>query len=463
MARSRLRVAGRRLLIPLVLAVLAGGLVARFLLVGSDDGFDPVTSAARTAAGPQARVADVQERLRADPDQPQLLTRLGAGYLTLARQTADPAYYTKASQALERSLVLAPDDPQTMTAMGLLEAGRHNFEKALEWASRAVQAEPGDPDALGVVVDAQVELGHYEEAAATVQRMVDLRPDMASLARVSYVRELNGDTSGAIAAMAQAATAGGGTGPDVAAVESTLGNLHLGAGSLDAAGAAYRRALLSQPENVPGAVGLARVAAARGDLDGAIRRLEPAVARLPLPDSVALLGDCYAAAGRSTDAARQYELVRTIEALNRANGVVVDLELARFESAHAADPGADPAGAIELGQTALARRPTIYAHDVLSWALRQAGRPGEALPHAQAAIRLGTRDALLWYHLAAVEADLGITAEARGHLATAFTINRYLTVADAPAVRRLAAALGLRPPPGGSPARGRPAHAGMPG
>ncbi|HEY8200321.1 MAG TPA: tetratricopeptide repeat protein, partial [Actinomycetota bacterium] len=251
---------GRRLPVPLVLAalaVLASGLVARFLTAGCGGESEVGTGAAGTGTGPQALVAALQQRLRADPDQPHLLTRLGVGYLTLARQTADPSYYTKASQALERSRALAPDAPETMTATGLLEAGRHNFESALEWGSRAAQADPGDPDALGVVADAQVELGRYEEAAATVQRMVDLRPNLASLARVSYLRELNGDTSGAAAAMAQAATAGAGA--DAAAAQSALGNLHLAAGRLDAAGTAYRKALLIQPEHAPAEVGLARV------------------------------------------------------------------------------------------------------------------------------------------------------------------------------------------------------------
>src|SRR5207247_6239288 len=102
---------------------------------------------------------------------------------------------------------------------------------------------------------------------------------------------------------------------------------------------------------------------------------------------------------RSSDlASHQYDLVRTIEQLNRANGVAVDLELARFEADHAHDPGADPSAVVAMAGAALAERPTIYAEDAMGWALRQAGRPAEALPHARAAVRLGTADASLWYH-----------------------------------------------------------------
>jgi tetratricopeptide (TPR) repeat protein len=174
--------------------------------------------------------------------------------------------------------------------------------------------------------------------------------------------------------------------------------------------------------------------------------LEPAATRLPLPGTVALLGDLRAAQGDRDAADGQYRLVRAIERLNRANGVAVDLDLARFEADHARDRGADPARAVAMARRAMAERPTILAADALGWALRQAGRPREALPHARAAVRLGTRDALLWYHLAAIEADLGVTAAARRDLAKAFAINPYLTVRDRPAALALAGRLRLPVP-----------------
>jgi hypothetical protein len=43
------------------------------------------------------------------------------------------------------------------------------------------------------LADAQIQLGHYPEAFDATQRMVDLAPNTASLARVSYAWELRGD------------------------------------------------------------------------------------------------------------------------------------------------------------------------------------------------------------------------------------------------------------------------------
>ena len=423
----------------------AGLLAGRFLVAGGAGGAAP---AAAPAGGgdTSAVVARLQADLRRRPDEPRLLTQLGVAYLARARETADPTYFTKAAGVLGRATRLDPGDPGTMVARGLLDLGRHEFRSALAWGTRAARANPDLPDALGIVFDAQVELGRYQAAVVTAQAMVDRKPTQGSLARVSYARELLGDPAGAVAAMVQAAAAGGGSATDRAYVQTLIGNLHLGAGRLAPAEAAYRRALAGVTGYGLAEVGLARVAAARGDLTGAARLLAPAADRLPLPATVALLGDVRAALGDPEAAADQYRLVRVIERLNQANGVAVDLELARFEADHAREQGADPRRAVAMARRALAERPTISSQDTLGWALRQAGHPGQALPHARAAVRLGTRDALLWYHLAATEADLGLTTTARRHLAQAFGISPYLTVRDQPTALALAGRLHLPTP-----------------
>jgi tetratricopeptide (TPR) repeat protein len=428
----------------LAVTLLAGLLVGRFVVAGGDGAAAPPPTPAATDTA--ATVARLQAELRQRPDEPRLLTRLGVAYVTRARETADPSFYTKAAGVLGRASRLAPRDAATMTARGLLDLGRHDFRAAYAWGTRALRANPDATEALGVVFDAQVELGRYRAAAATAQAMVDRKPTQGSLARASYARELLGDTAGALTAMTQAAAAGSATANDRAYVQTLIGNLQLGAGRLPQAEAAYRRALDGLAGYALAEVGLAQVKAARGDLAGAAALLEPAVTRLPLPATVALLGDVRAAQGDRDAAGGQYRLVRAIERLNRANGVAVDLELARFEADHARDRGADPARAVAMARRAMAERPTILAADALGWALRQAGRPREALRYARAAVRLGTRDALLWYHLAATEADLGMTAAARRDLGRAFAINPYLTVRDRPAALALAGRLHVPAP-----------------
>ncbi len=447
---GRRRPMGRRpagWLATLVAAAVLGILLGRFFLAGSTS-TPTATSPAATDRSPQAQVARLQDQLRSTPDDPRLLADLGAAYLARAKATADPTWYTKAGELLDRGAAIDPNNVRTLTAQGLLALSRHDFASALDLGNRAHALAPLSPDPLGIVVDAHVELGQYPEAAAAAQDMVDRRPSLASLARVSYVRELTGDHPGATTAMAQAVVAGSGSANDVAYVQTLLGDLRLGAGDLDAADAAYVRASGTEAGYAAAEVGRARVAAARGDLAGAAGSLEPVVNRLPNPATVALLGDIDSALGRKVDADAQYGLVRQIEQLNQANGVAVDLELARFEADHAADPGATDlpahqAATVATARTALAQRPTVFGEDALGWALRQAGHADEALGHARAAVRLRTGDALLWWHLARTEADLGMTDDARRDLATAFSVNAYLSVRDLPPATALAAELGM--------------------
>ncbi|MDP9431607.1 MAG: hypothetical protein M3P91_02490, partial [Actinomycetota bacterium] len=113
------------------------------------------------------------------------------------------------------------------------------------------------------------------------------------------------------------------------------------------------------------------------------------------------------------------------------------LESARFAADHARDPGADPAAAVQLARTAASQRPTVYAADILAWALRQAGQPAAARVESDRALRLGTRDATFHLHRSRIEADLGNRSEAQRHLRTAIEINPALGVRD----RALAAGL----------------------
>lgn len=431
----------------LLVAAAVGALLARFLVAGTGPGSTPSTAAAtRGPAGAAADLLRAQTTLRNDPDNPGALTNLGLAYLNRAKETADPTYYTKAGSALDRSARLRPRDLRTTVGLGLLDLSRHEFRRALARGRAAERIEPASADAVGVVVDAQVELGDYSAAAASAQHMVDLKPNLSSYARVSYLRELQGDADGAISAMTTAVNAGAGSPADVAYVQTLLGDLLQGQGQLADAAGAYRAALASVPGYGAAEVGTARLEAARGQLPAAAARLARVSAALPLPETVALYGDVLAAQHRDRDATAQYALVRVIERLQTANAVVLDFESARFAADHARDPGADPAATVRLARAALANRPTIYAHDTLGWALRQARQPAAALREADSALRFGTRDSGLYYHRAVIRADLGRTFAARADLRTAFAIHPTLTVRDLPAARTLAAELGVPVP-----------------
>ena len=403
----------RRAAAAFVLTLVVGLVVGRFAFLRIDDTTPP-------AATPPAAAGDLDaatDALARAPHDPAVLTRAGLAYLAAAHRTADPSFYARAEATIAEARAVAPGDTSAVVAAGLLALARHDFTGALELARVARAATPLAADPLGVEVDALVELGRYDDAATAVDEMVRRRPDVGSLSRASYVLELRGQRDGALETMQQAVAAAGGRGADAGYVTALLGDLLLGRGNLMGADAAYARSLAAQPDQPQAQLGRARVAVARGDLTKASALLAALTDRLPLPDAVSLHGDVLSALGDTAGATAQYDLVRAIEELNRSTGgIAVDLELARFEVGQVGRPGGDAQRAVQLAETARAARPTVFADDILAWANRAAGRPADALPLARSAVRQGTGDATLWWHLAAIEADLGNASDARLHL-----------------------------------------------
>src|ERR671912_206347 len=264
-----------------------------------------------------ARIESLQETLRGDDERAQgpAATMLGQAYLHKARETGDPGYYPKAETLFQQALASDGDDIEAMVGLGTLALARHEFAAALDWGEQARALAPYHAAAYGVIADAQVELGRYDQAAETVQAMVDLRPDLSSYSRVSYLRELMGDRGGAIAAMGQAATAGSGYVENVAWVRVQLGNLRFDGGDLAGAASEYAAALAALPGYAPGLAGQARVAAAAGDLDRSPELYAEAGRALPLPEFVVAYGDVLSATGRQDEAAAQFALVAAIQQL----------------------------------------------------------------------------------------------------------------------------------------------------
>jgi Flp pilus assembly protein TadD len=122
--------------------------------------------------------------------------------------------------------------------------------------------------------------------------------------------------------------------------------------------------------------------------------------------------------------------------LQADGGVDVDLELALFEADHG-----DPARAVAMAQAAYDRRPTIYGADGLAWALYRGGDYAAAWPRSQEALRLGTRDALLYFHAGMIADALGDTDAARAHLQQALDINPAFSLVHAATARETLAAL----------------------
>jgi tetratricopeptide (TPR) repeat protein len=273
------------------------------------------------------------------------------------------------------------------------------------------------------MTDAYVELGDYAAAVTTLQAMMDLRPGLNAYSRTAYVRELHGDVEGAIAAMQLAAEMGWPGDEPALWATVQLGNLHFNRGDLAAAADTYQAALSHDPAYVYALAGTARVWAAQGRVEEAIKEYRQVLARLPLPEFAIALGELLEATGDLAGAQEQYALVELMQTLNADAGMNVDLEMALF----AADHSEDKAAALAQAEAAYATRPSIYAADVLAWALYHNGGAEMARAYMDEAMRLGTQDARLYYHAGMIALAQDDRASAHQFLTRALEINPYFS------------------------------------
>ncbi|GAC1642407.1 MAG: tetratricopeptide repeat protein [Herpetosiphon sp.] len=380
--------------------------------------------AAPLELGTEQMIAALQARLQRKPDDTKAYAQLGFAFLQRVRETADPSLYARAESAFNAALQREPQQLDAVLGQASLALSRHQFSTALELGEKAHAISPYRAQVYGTIGDAQVELGKYDEAVTSVQQMINTRPDLSSFTRVSYQREIHGDVPGAITAMQQAVSAGNPGTEQTLWTQVQLGNLFFNSGKLEEAEGTYRAALNTRPDYVYAGAGLARIAAARGQYESAIKIFREITQRLPVAEFVISLGELYEVIGKSTEARQQYDLVRAIEQLSAAAGVDVDLELALFD----ADHGADPATTVARARTAYSHRPTVYGANVLAWSLYHAGNYQEARHYSDQALRLGTRDANLYYHAGMIARALGDTVTARQQLTTALDINPSFSI-----------------------------------
>ena len=376
--------------------------------------------------------------LRAAPGQPRAYDNLALTELQMAREDGDPGWYTRANRLLQHARALAPTDALAIAGEGSLANSRHHFARGLALGTRALALDRGSAYALGVIVDANVELGRYPAARRALTAMLDAQPGLSAYSRASYLLELEGHTTAARRMLQAALAAGAPTGENAAWVQLYIGNLDFAHGQYAAAERAYRLATRMDHGFVHAEAALAKVDAARGRYAAAIRRYRGVVARYPLPAYVIALGEVYATAGQHAAAAREYALVRAEERLYIANGVNVDAELALFE----ADHGGNPADALARARAVAAVQHSVVADDVLGWTLFRAGHPRAALAAANRALRLHTQDASFLYHRGAIEAALGRRAAALADLRHALRLNPRFSLILAPRAEALLRRLG---------------------
>lgn len=428
----------RRLPLALTAAVIAAGIA----LLGGALAGDPAEpgSPTRGEAAPtlilegfapgdtEAYVERLQGRLERDPSDGEALVLLGLAYQQRARESGDPAFYPRAEDALRRALEASRDDALAYTGLAALAASRHRFDEAEAFARKALRESPRNAAAYGILGDALVETGRYREAFAAFERMVSLKPTVAAYARISYARELLGDTRAAIAAMRLAVRAARPTPEATAWALTQLANLYRESGRLGVAERGYGQALARVPGYAPALGALATVRQWQNRPGPAARLYRRALEAQPLPEYAVGLGDILAGMGRAAAAEAAYATAEELEGAFVANGGRNALETALFDLDH----DWDLLDALARAREGRRLRPSVEGEHVLAWALFKNGRCLEARAHSIRALRLGTKDWGAMIHRSLIESCLGNEAAARAWRGRALGVNRYALVAFGP-------------------------------
>jgi tetratricopeptide (TPR) repeat protein len=373
-----------------------------------------------------------QASIKQAPDVYNNYNLLAVAYMQKARETGDFNFNARAEAALTESIRLSPDNFDALKLQSKLLVIYHRFGEALPAARRVIEQKPNDYETYGVLVDALVELGYYDEARKAVQAMLDVRPYAASYARASYLRSLYGDTEGAIEAMRLAVqSANPGNPEELAWCRVHLGDELMNAGKRIDAEREYDHALFIFPDYYLALAAKARARLAAGDTERAIEFYKRAQERVPSPDIAIALGDIYTKQGRTDEARKQFELVEFVEKTGASEGTYSRL-LVLFWADHDMKLDEALAAARRLRES----RADIYTSDALAWCLYKKGQHAEAKTAIDEALRLGTRDATINYHAGMIYRALGERRTAAKHLQLALKLNPSFDVLQADVARQ---------------------------
>ena len=353
------------------------------------------------------------------------------------RETTDFSYLDRAAQIVGNVISADSQNYEALRLRSEIELERHHFKQVAEYSRQLMNISPNGPWNWGTLGDALVEMGDYDGAAEAYQKMVVLRPDLASYNRAAWFRFLSGDMPGAIDIMKKAIGAGNPQSENTAWCWVELGHLYLKNGQADEAETAYAEAVRAFPGYHPGYAGMGRAQAAKGQFKAAIASFERAQSATPMPDYAAALFDLYMHQKDAKNAHKQAEMLDVIDKINKNSGEVTNRNVALIFADH--DWHVDRA--LELATAELDVRKDIYSYDALAWALYKNKRFAEADQAMAKALKMGTPEPAFYYHAELIARGNGKTKEAeeyRKHYA-----NRFVSISvsshDGPELERRAA------------------------
>ncbi len=360
-------------------------------------------------ASTDERIRAYEKLLQSAPDDLHFQIGLVSAYLQKLRESADGGYLERASNIVSRMLEKDGGNFTALRFQNEIDLQRHDFKTVARRAGSMARYDPSDAGNWGNLGDAYMDLGEYGPAGDAYRRMFSLRPNLSSYNRLAYWRFVTGDGVAAIALMRQAVEAGDAVPENTAWCWAELGDMYFKLGKLPEAASAYTSSLDLFPGLHRAYAGLARVEAALGHKENAIKEYQRAQSIVPLVEYAAALEDLYGAGGQTEKASAERALIETIENLGKVANEKTNRTLALI----LADHNRDLAFALSLMEVEIPIRGDVYTYDALSWVLLKNNRLPEAVTASAKALKLGTPEPLFYYHAGKIAAAAGDSTAAR--------------------------------------------------
>lgn len=365
--------------------------------------------------------------LQEKPNDTKTLLAMAGLFIQEARSTGNYGYYDKAALNYVNK-VLGQDSTNfdALTLKSLLYLSQHHFADGLAIARKANTINPYNAFVYGLATDGNVETGNYDSAVATAQRMVDLRPDIRSYSRVSYLREIYGDYPGAIDAMDQAVNAGAPGDESTEWARIQLGHLYENTGDLKSAELQYSIALERRTDYPYAIAGLARLAAAGKDYQKAIDlyiKADRLISDMAIKEALA---DVYVLNG---DKQKAEEIMKeVIEGLSAtAESGNKDENIGHYadkELAYAFIKTGNYDKALEHAILEYNRRPlNIDVNEAVAWVYYCRSDYTKALPYIKTALKTGSKNPTLLCYAGLIYVKTGDKINAKTMLSLALSSN----------------------------------------
>src|SRR4029077_11402669 len=217
----------------------------------------------------------------------------------------------------------------------------------------------------GFLTDANIELGNYADAEKAAQWMLDLKAgNMPGLTRAAYLRELFGDTDGALDLMNMAFQS---TPPseaeDGAWILTQIAHLNLAVGKIDEAEKMAERALSMFPGYHYALANLAKVRIQQKRYSEAVELLRQRYHSAPHAENLFDLAKALQLAGQEKEAGQAFAEFEAKSLLETGRTDNSNHELVFYY----ADYANQPAKALEVAQREFARRRDVYTLDCYAW------------------------------------------------------------------------------------------------